>query len=381
MKKKTAFLRALKLLVLAVIICLCIGILQKYFFVFFSDVKVRMDGFYLEDENSLDVVFVGSSELYNDFSPGLAYGEYGFTSYALGTPEGSAALWKAQLKEVLRYQDPQFIVIEINAALFDNDQQLYKDATLRHFLDNTPLSRNKITTVNALPLEDEIISYYIPFIKYHGSADIGSAWLSAKTELQMELRGYSLLKGIYTNPKAVNPDQKLIDVTNDDTTLELQPESERYLRELLDYCREEGMDNVIFARFPHRINSEEKYARFQRCNRAEQIVREYGFPFVNLEGKSEELGLSLYSDYYDNDHLNIAGQQKFTRYFSKFLMEHYDLRPGELTAEQEAAWNESYRYTLRFYDYVENYPVDPQVDTYLFETYDLLAELDSLAEE
>lgn len=74
-----------------------IGVTQKYWFVFFSDVKVRTDGFYLEDDNSLDVVFIGSSELYNDFSPSLAYGEYGFTSYTLGLPQSSAALWKAQL--------------------------------------------------------------------------------------------------------------------------------------------------------------------------------------------------------------------------------------------------------------------------------------------
>lgn len=377
MKTRAIFQRIWKFLILIIILCLCVGILQKYFYVFFSDVKVRMDGFYLEDEDTLDVVFIGSSELYNDFSPGIAYGEYGFTSYALGTPEGSAALWEWQLEEVLRHQSPQLIVVEINAALFDNAEALYKDAVLRHFLDNIPLSRNKINAIKALPLQDNAISYYVPFIKYHGSADIGSSWLSAKTELQMESRGYSLLKGIYTNPKSIDPNQELIDVTNDNSTLDLLPDAEIYLRNFLDHCKEKGLNNVIFTRLPHRINSAEKYARYQRCNRAAQIIQEYGFPFINFEGKNEELGLSVHSDYYDNDHLNIAGQQKFTRYFSEYMINHLGLSPRELTSEQVTAWNESYSYTLRFYDYVNHYPLDPNFDTYLFETYDLIEALEN----
>lgn len=346
-----------------------IGVTQKYWFVFFSDVKVRTDGFYLEDDNSLDVVFIGSSELYNDFSPSLAYGEYGFTSYTLGLPQSSAALWKAQLKEVLRHQTPQLIVVEINAALFHDDALLYSDATLRHFLDNTPFSRNKIEAINSLPLQDNIFSYYFPFIKYHGSPDIGSSWLSAKTELQMEHRGYSLLKGIYTNPKSVDTSQTLFNVRNDTKTVDLLPESERLLRDFLEYCNEEGIDNIVFTRFPHRISSEEKVERYHRCNRAGEIIQEYGYPFINFDGLNEELGLSVDHDYYDSDHLNIAGQQKFTRFFSEYLITHYNLTGHELTKEQKDSWAASYEYTLLFYNYVKNHPVE---DIYLFETYDLI---------
>ena len=43
--------------------------------------KIRLDGFYMEEKNSLDVVLLGASEVYTAFSSSLAYDEYGFTSY------------------------------------------------------------------------------------------------------------------------------------------------------------------------------------------------------------------------------------------------------------------------------------------------------------
>lgn len=378
MKNRIQLLRALKILSLLISILFLVSFCQKYMFVFFSDVKIRMDGFYLEDKNSLDVVIIGASETYNDFSPGLAYGEYGYTSYCIGSPEGSAALWKLQLKEVLKYQSPKLIVIEINSALFDDDAKLYEDAKLRQFTDNIPLSSEKIEALSSMPLQDEPISYYLPFIKYHGTNDFVSAFMSTVTELNMEFRGYSLLKGIYTNPKQVPPGQQLIDISDDTSTQELQPQSEQYLREFLEYCKGEDIQNVVFVRFPHRINSEEKYDRFCRGNRAGEIIAEFGYPFLNFEGKDNLVGLSPEYDYYDNDHLNIYGQQKFTRYLSEVLMNEYNLSTSSLLDTQASQWKNSYKYTLLFYRYVEKRMSEPQCDVYLFETYDLIQALEKM---
>jgi hypothetical protein len=270
------------------------------------------------------------------------------------------------------------IVIEINSALFDDDAKLYEDAKLRQFTDNIPLSSEKIEALSSMPLQDESISYYLPFIKYHGTNDFGSAFMSTVTELNMEFRGYSLLKGIYTNPKQVPPGQQLIDISDDTSTQELQPQSEQYLREFLEYCKGEDIQNVVFVRFPHRINSEEKYDRFCRGNRAGEIIAEFGYPFLNFEGKDNLVGLSPEYDYYDNDHLNIYGQQKFTRYLSEVLMNEYNLSTSSLLDTQASQWKNSYKYTLLFYRYVEKRMSEPQCDVYLFETYDLIQALEKM---
>jgi hypothetical protein len=378
MKNRIQLLRIIKILSLVLVIILLVGFSQKYAFVFFSDVKVRMDGFYLEDKNSLDVVIIGASEVYNDFSPAMAYGEYGFTSYCVGAPNGSAAIWRMQLEEALSRQDPQLIVFEINAALFDDDELLFSDVKLRQFTDNVPLSMPKIEAINEMPLQDERISYYFPFIKYHGTNDYGSVFTSVITELGMEMRGYSLLKGVYTSPKRAASQQTLIDITEDTTVRELMPKSEQYLREFLEYCQINQIDNIVFARFPHRINSQEKYERFQRANRAAEIINEYGYPFVNLEGEDEAIGLIASEDYYDNDHLNIYGQQKFTRFFSELLLQRFNVKGGNLTNIQSQQWDTSFEYVKRFYQYVEDCMKNNKGNEYIFETFDVIAILEDM---
>lgn len=48
-------------------------------------------GFYSENKNSLDVLFVGSSNMYRDITPMTLYAKYGITSYTFGNT--SARAW------------------------------------------------------------------------------------------------------------------------------------------------------------------------------------------------------------------------------------------------------------------------------------------------
>ena len=40
---------------------------------------------------------------------------------------------------------------------------------LRSWIDNMPYSENKVQTIQELVPEDERLSYYIPFLKYHSN--------------------------------------------------------------------------------------------------------------------------------------------------------------------------------------------------------------------
>ena len=77
---KKYLLRTVKLISLLLIVSLFTLFLQNFVLCHIDHNKLRIDGFYLEDENSLDVVLTGASELYTGFSPGLAYEKFGFTS-------------------------------------------------------------------------------------------------------------------------------------------------------------------------------------------------------------------------------------------------------------------------------------------------------------
>ena len=165
MKLKIYCKRAVKILSLIVAAAVFVGFTQNRF----DNNKIRIDGFYLEDKNSLDVVLLGASEVYTAFSSAMAYDEYGFTSYPYAIESNPLELYKSQIKEIKNHQSPKLFVIEMNTAASSGkgkDLTVADDVNLRRYTDNMPFSKNKIDTVNEFSQSDDILSYYIPFIKY-----------------------------------------------------------------------------------------------------------------------------------------------------------------------------------------------------------------------
>ncbi len=76
-------------------------VLQQFFLRNVDHNSLRIEGFYQEETDSLDVVFIGASDIYTSFMPGRAYEQYGFTSYLLAsesiTSEGIKTAVKATM--------------------------------------------------------------------------------------------------------------------------------------------------------------------------------------------------------------------------------------------------------------------------------------------
>jgi len=144
------------------------------------------------------------------------------------------------------------------------------------------------------------------------------------------------------------------DVSADLTTAALEPLAETCLLSFLDYCREENLENILFVRFPHVIATEDSYARFCRGNEAGRIIEEYGYDFINLEREYDQIGLVAAEDFYNEDHLNVYGQQKLTEYLGRILAEDYGVTESRLTEKQYRAWDKAALYSRRFYAYAEN---------------------------
>lgn len=62
MKKKLYIKRTVAVLSLALAVLLVLGIAQEYLLARLDNDQIRIEGFYKEEQNSLDVCFIGSSE-------------------------------------------------------------------------------------------------------------------------------------------------------------------------------------------------------------------------------------------------------------------------------------------------------------------------------
>ena len=65
-----------------------------------------------EARNSLDVIFTGNSDVYRGISPVDLYDKTGITSAVSGRPNNSPEMIVTDVKDILRYQTPEVIVLE-----------------------------------------------------------------------------------------------------------------------------------------------------------------------------------------------------------------------------------------------------------------------------
>ena len=361
-KEKTAgrsrliVLRTIKLISLFIAVALTAGILQEFVLCHADHNRERLKGFYLEEKNSLDVVFMGASEVYSDFSPGHAYSSNNITSYLFSTQSNSILNYKAQLKNILSRQNPDLIVIELNGALYDNDGETTKEANLRNYADNVPLDTIKAEWIAQYGGENTL-EYIFPLIKYHSTwKDIPDDMLYQKTVADDRLRGYSYLKGILNEARIFQSTQRSMNSMLQKSAGSKKPLGaleEQTLRELLQFCRDEQLDNVVFTRFPH-IVVMRTFSRFERSNTVADIVNEYGYDYLNFELNYEQTGLDETTDFYNLDHLNVYGQKKFTEYLTNYLIDNYGVTARSQSESQKAKWNECADYYTAYYNYSDS---------------------------
>lgn len=77
--------------------------------------QVTANGVLGEKENTIDVLFLGDSEVYTSIIPMEFFEKYGITSYVCGTSGQRLYDSHRFLEAALKYQNPKLVVLETNA--------------------------------------------------------------------------------------------------------------------------------------------------------------------------------------------------------------------------------------------------------------------------
>jgi len=353
---KRNLLRIIKLLSLLLAVAVTVGVLQEFVLCHADHNRQRVKGFFEESSESLDVVFMGASEVYSDYAPGYSYERDGLTSYLFATQSNSILNYKSQLKNILSKQKPSLILIELNGALYGDEEEATKEANLHNYADNIPLDGVKLDWLNETNPEHKE-EYLLPFIKYHGVwSEFGGGLKYQKTILQDKMRGYTYLKGILNETGIFQSTQRSMNSMLQKSASSKKPLTqieEKGLRELLQFCKDEKLTNVVFVRFPHIVVTR-TFSRFERSNTVGDIVKEYGFDYLNFERDYVETGLDETTDFYNLDHLNVYGQKKFTAYLNDYLKSHYSLSPAAKDDSVKQEWQTCAEYYDAYYRYSDS---------------------------
>ena len=271
--------------------------------------------FYKEPKNSLDVIYIGSSNAYIHFNTTLAYDLYGITTGVLSVDAEPFLLTNSLIEESKKYQTPSLYIIDIAKAVDDLD--FFSEAYIRKTIDAMKFSKNRNNAINEVFSykkdinKKEYINWYFSFLMYHNS------W---KNISKYNIVGNkNLYKGYYflEDTAQVEPQDKYIWKKD---KMELQDDNKKILTSLIDYIKTNNL-NVVFV-VPIRCYDDETNGRL---NTAIQIIKEDGLDVINFN-TLDDFTIDFSTDLYNYAHINVYGSTKYTLYFSKYLKENYDLK-------------------------------------------------------
>lgn len=279
--------------------------------------RISVAGFPEEPKDSIDVVYIGGSAAFVYWEPYLAYRDCGFTSYDLATNTIQAESILAYLEYASKYQNPDLYIIGLRSFQYYSEEG--NEIGLRLTSDSLDEGLIKIKLINNYlnnrNLDVDKLALYFNLIKYHTNyAALGNqlAWEMSDNRMSCPYKGCQIMA-----PWA--PLETPVDFYTEERA-ELLPGSKETLEKILDYCDQNNL-NVLFVVCPYRITSEH-YAIY---NSLGDLITTRGYGYLNTNDYLDDMKIDYSMDFYNDDHVNALGAEKYTIFLEQYITENYDL--------------------------------------------------------
>ena len=277
---------------------------------------VTYQSFYEMEKDSVDVIFLGSSHAISAFSPQELYDECGIRSFNLGSEEQSLGISYYWLKEALRFQKPQAVVLDTVVCFpFMETPYNCNEASIRKALDPMKWSSVKfdaVRTIGSLDPKETFASYLFPIIRYHARwNDLSLSDIRFFTKENTSLKGYAVLSED-TKDTGFEPLKPKTGVT----PAGMQNVMRTYLEQIAQLCSENGIQ-LILVNTPYTETTDEVHQAVSDFA-AEHAVRYVDF---NEASVIEAMQFDFPHDMADAGHANNFGAEKLTDYIGDILLE------------------------------------------------------------
>lgn len=293
-----------------------------------------MKGYYELPDNTLDALYIGSSDVYRGISPMEIWNQQGIAGYDFAFT--GARMWTNYyiLKEALRSQSPTTVFMEMEAT-FSNG--LSKEVNTRKTYDYMEMSPVKWEAINDPILNNsnfDILSYFFPVLRYHDRI----SQLNSDDFTAPFADYHNPQKGFAITSKANPPKQDKIDsyMKKTDDKKQLEQKVLKYFEKIVNLCKENNIKLVLFN-----VPSIENW-NYARHNGTAQLAKDYGLDYLDMNMNAKEIGIDWTKDTCDQGtHLNLSGAQKTSKYFGDYIAKNYSL-PDHRADDNYATWNDDY---------------------------------------
>ncbi len=262
-------------------------------------------------ENSVDVLFLGSSHIGINIDTEQLCNDYGIAAYKAWGP--TQPTWNAYytLVDTLERQTPKVIVFETLSLSHDLEFQTYSDSIKN--VQGLSWSMNKIKAIWDSVLPEYRLDALTGFTTYHSryasltDEDFHCYFWNYRFAEQNTKNWHQVYRGsppVQTQRRVPMGEKEL-----------------KFLKKILELCRRKDIP-ILFVSAPYSIPEEEN----ARQNTARDYLREKGYPYLDYITNYADIGIDFDSDFGDaSGHLNSTGIQKFTAAIGEYLRANYDL--------------------------------------------------------
>ena len=273
-----------------------------------------MTKFYELEDNTVDVLILGSSHAFMDFNTGVLWDEYGMASYVLAGP--LQPMWNTYyfLKEALKTQTPELIVLEGYCAILTDE--FLDDETIIKNTYGLKWSPDKLNAIAISSPEERQMEFLLEYTQYHARyTDISKKdfYKNKGDPTYDDWKGYSF--STVTTPSETK------DISGIKDRTPLYEKTEQYYRKTIELAQENNIPIVVVIS-PYAFINEKTEPMF---NTASDIAAEYGVDFINCNLNLDEIGIDYSTDAADAAHLNYKGGQKYSNYIGKILKDNFDI--------------------------------------------------------
>ncbi len=295
-------------------------------------------------KNSLDAAIIGSSQVFNAFSPMEMWRGQGIAAYCCTSAGQQAVTSYYYLRSLLHRQAPQVVAVDV-MGLYTKDAEDMRQNEFYHrsAVDQMRFSAEKIALSRELWKQQEngesFFSYLMPILRFHARwKELSEADFTFRESYDYA-RGYDLTKALYAYP-LTEDDFPFLSEEPTDALAEWDEDSAGWYRKMGELCARHGIRLLLIKTPCYGWTLEDR-------NTLQKLASECGATALDFNDRAiwEQMGFDCTSDMGDHIHLNHNGAKKICAFFGEMLRRDYGL-PDHRGEESYAFWDRD----LEFYD-------------------------------
>lgn len=298
---------------------------------------------YHTPEQTMDVVFMGSSHCYCSIYPEYLWRDYGYSAFDMAVSGQDKSANYYSLLELLKTQSPQVVFVEAYALLYDGYSQegnAYRNLlSMKNSVNQFRLIREAVDEEKQM---DYLLRWPIVHTRYAELTRYDFVQYAPSEYGRGANWGWKQGPGAW--PEAAKSCM---------SSAPLSEENVRWLDRILTLGAGNDID-IVFYVAPMQVYDGEQAI----YNGAAEYVTAAGAEWIDCNKLFDEMGISADTDFEDAYHCNAHGAEKVTSYMGRYLQENYELEDHR-GDDTYTVWDQS----LRLYQHCEAAQGLEQLDT------------------